>query len=281
MKFKDYLIANVAVSTTCFFIMFALTGMVAPAIAFGGFIFIMYYGAGRYSAKNSRTVAGRRYDFMTNESIFNNSLLVLLAGVLKSDEHNSNVEVKYIQQSLSLHFNTARVDQQVAYIQKLTQRENLDHKPICKMIFENYYLTEKVQLMHLLVGIATADAYLSDKEKAYLDEIAARIRLPFPTYQAIFSMFRFKTEAQHREQQKRREQKQYSSSMKLADAFKILELELNATEKEIKKSYRKLALKFHPDRVIHLGKEHQKIAEQKFQILSEAYEYIKNIKGFN
>ena len=52
------------------------------------------------------------------------------------------------------------------------------------------------------------------------------------------------------------------------DYYKILELERNAKEDDIKKSYRKLALKYHPDRCKDLG------AEDKFKEISEAYSVL-------
>ena len=57
-------------------------------------------------------------------------------------------------------------------------------------------------------------------------------------------------------------------------AFKILEIEKSATDLEVKKAYRKMALKFHPDKVAHLGEDHQKAAREKFQKVQEAYEQI-------
>jgi len=57
----------------------------------------------------------------------------------------------------------------------------------------------------------------------------------------------------------------------------ILGLELNATQSEIKKSYRRLAMKFHPDRVGHLGEEFLVEAEIKMKEINEAYEYLKNL----
>jgi DnaJ-class molecular chaperone len=52
------------------------------------------------------------------------------------------------------------------------------------------------------------------------------------------------------------------------DYYKILEIERNATEDDIKKSYRKLALKYHPDRCKDVG------AEEKFKEISEAYSVL-------
>jgi molecular chaperone DnaJ len=55
------------------------------------------------------------------------------------------------------------------------------------------------------------------------------------------------------------------------DYYKILEVERNATPEEIKKSYRKLALKYHPDK-----NQDDKSAEDKFKEISEAYDVLSN-----
>jgi DnaJ like chaperone protein len=62
-------------------------------------------------------------------------------------------------------------------------------------------------------------------------------------------------------------------------AYKILEISPNATDEEVKKAYRTMAKKFHPDRLSHLGEEYQKAAKEKFQEIANAYEKIKNQRG--
>ena len=64
------------------------------------------------------------------------------------------------------------------------------------------------------------------------------------------------------------------------NAYKILEIEKSVTNEEVKKAYRKMAKKYHPDKVIHLGKEHQKGAEEKFRQVQQAYETIQKERGF-
>ena len=49
----------------------------------------------------------------------------------------------------------------------------------------------------------------------------------------------------------------------------------------LKKSYRKLAIKHHPDKVAHLGEDHVQAAEDKFQKIQEAYDEIKEKRGLN
>jgi len=52
------------------------------------------------------------------------------------------------------------------------------------------------------------------------------------------------------------------------DYYKVLDVDKNATEEEIKKAYRKMALRFHPD------KNKEADAEEKFKEISEAYEVL-------
>ena len=62
-------------------------------------------------------------------------------------------------------------------------------------------------------------------------------------------------------------------------AYKILEISPEASDSEVKKAYRKMAAKFHPDKVHHLGVEFQKMAEEKFKTLNDAYTQIKKERG--
>ncbi|NQX92153.1 MAG: DnaJ domain-containing protein, partial [Flavobacteriales bacterium] len=61
--------------------------------------------------------------------------------------------------------------------------------------------------------------------------------------------------------------------------LRALELDPNATDSEVKKAYRKMAVKYHPDKVRNLGKEHQEAAEERFIEVQKAYETIKESRG--
>jgi len=58
-------------------------------------------------------------------------------------------------------------------------------------------------------------------------------------------------------------------------AYKILEIEPTVSDDDVKKAYREMAKKYHPDKVSYLGEDFQQAAKEKFQKVNEAYEEIK------
>ena len=63
------------------------------------------------------------------------------------------------------------------------------------------------------------------------------------------------------------------------DYYEVLGVEKNASDGEIKKAYRKLAMKYHPDKVNSLGEEVRQNATEKFRKVKEAYDYLKQQRG--
>jgi DnaJ like chaperone protein len=92
----------------------------------------------------------------------------------------------------------------------------------------------RLQLLHFLFGIAKADGAVAASEVSVIEQIAQYLRISANDFQSIKAMF-------------------YSSQ---ANAYKILEIEKGASPQAIKKAYRKMAKKFHPDKVQHLGEAH-------------------------
>ena len=61
------------------------------------------------------------------------------------------------------------------------------------------------------------------------------------------------------------------------DPYSVLGVDKNASQEDIKKAYRELVNKYHPDKVAHLGDEFQKLADRRFKEIQQAYQIL-NIK---
>jgi DnaJ like chaperone protein len=112
-------------------------------------------------------------------------------------------------------------------------------------------------LLHFLTGIAQADGVVSSDELVVLRKISISLGIAHNESESIFAMFDKGIDA----------------------AYQVLEIDKTATNDEIKKAYKRLAVKHHPDKVFNLGSDVQKAAEERFKSISEAYEKIKKDRG--
>jgi DnaJ like chaperone protein len=132
-------------------------------------------------------------------------------------------------------------------------KQDIPLKEVSQQIKGRMDYPSRLQLIHLIFGIAQADGAVNDYELALIEQIAYDLGLSRADILSVKNMY-----------------------FRSADwAYNVLEIDTNASNEEIKKAYRQLALKNHPDKVAYLGDEIRKKAQEKFQKISEAYEAIK------
>lgn len=202
---------------------------------------------------------------------FGKYLMMLCSIVIKADGIILKSELNYVKQFFVQQFGEQKAQ---VYVRELRTylEQNISIEKVSQKINEKVNQSSKVQIIQILIQIANADGEMSNTEYQTLQKIAQALQIPQQTFLSIMAMFNSQS---HRGGQ----QPNYHNPNDLGNAYKILGIDKNTIERDIKKAYRKLAIKYHPDKVAQLGEEFQKGAKEKFQKVQDAYELVKKAKG--
>lgn len=193
----------------------------------------------------------------TQSGDFEVSLLILSSVVIKSDGKQDQRELDFVRQQFVGMYGKERANHAFKLFKNIS-KQDIPLQQVCLQIRQMMNHPSRLQLIHFLFGIAKSDGLVSEKEVDVIQTIANYMGISHLDFESIKAMF-------------------YNSS---ENAYKILEITKDATNDEIKAAYRKMAKKYHPDKVTHLGEEHQKGAEEKFKKVLEAYEQLQKERGF-
>ncbi len=197
------------------------------------------------------------YQQNTQSTDFASMLMVLSAGVMKADGKVVVAELEYVKAFFRQQFGSQFGSHHLQTLKKYLDSPTLPMREICGDIAGRTTVEIRIHLLHYLFGIAKADGDVSTAEVEEIGRISGYLRIPAPDFQTIKNMFYRSAESD----------------------YKILGVESTATDDEIKKAYRAMALRFHPDKVLQMGPEYQEGAKEKFQNVQNAYENLKKKRG--
>ena len=195
---------------------------------------------------------------VTHPGDFSVSLLILSAAVMKADGKLLRSELDYVKRFFVNQFGVSIAEDRIKVLREIL-KQDVAYAPVCEQIRQYMDYPSRLQLMHYLFGLAMADNQVHETEAALLEQISMLLGLPRQEYESIKAMFVKDNEA----------------------AYRILEISPDVTDEEVKKAFREMAKKHHPDKVAHLGEEVQHAAKEKFQMINQAYNDIKKVRGFN
>jgi DnaJ like chaperone protein len=180
------------------------------------------------------------------------SLLVLVAAVMKADGKILKSELDYVKKFMVHNFGEDSAQEAIRMLKDILN-QTIPVNEVCTQIKQNMNYSARLQMVHFLFGIAQADGHVDPQEQKLITHICNEMGIGNSDFESIQAMFVPNTESD----------------------YKILEIERSATDDEVKKAYRRMAMKFHPDKVSTLGDEVQNAAKEKFQKVNQAYENIK------
>ncbi len=184
------------------------------------------------------------------------SLIVLIAAVMKADKKILRSELDFAKEYFKRQFGAEQAKEATLMLRDIIKKD-IPLEQVCFQIKDHVDYSSRLQLLHLLYGIAKADGHVHQYEKDIIKRIAYLLSISDADHESIMAMFVDNTNA----------------------SYKILEVDSNASNDEIKKAYRKMAAKYHPDKVAHLGEDFKRTAEEKFKQLNDAYNKIKKERG--
>lgn len=208
------------------------------------------------SAGSTKTYSTTRVK--TQSGDFEVSLLVLSSLVIKADGRQDQRELDFVRRQFVQMYGKERANHAFRLFKAINKQSNISLRQVCLQIQQMMDHAARLQLLHFLFGIAKSDGHVAESEVSVIQQMARYLGINARDFESIKAMFYDSTD----------------------NAYKILELQKGATPQDIKKAYRRMAKKYHPDKVQHLGEEHQKGAEAKFRKVQEAYEQLQNELGF-
>lgn len=183
------------------------------------------------------------------------SLLVLSAAVVKADGKTTSQELATLRSFFATNFGPQAAAEAENIVKELISKDFNIHE-VCDQVRANMNYSQRLQLFQFLVSLGACDG-LIQSEVNTLEAIAASLRLSKGDSDSIFAIYRPNNDSNYR----------------------ILEIDPSASNEEVKKAYRKMAVKYHPDKVATLGEDVQKAAEVKFKAVAQAYEAICKERG--
>ncbi len=186
------------------------------------------------------------------------SLLVLSAAVMKADQKVMRSELDYVKSFFLRQFGETEGARLIQMLKEILNQD-INIPEVSRQIGQFMDDSSKLQLVHFLFGIAASDGHYHPDEVAVIEQACGYMGVSHADYQSIHAMF---VKNSHW-------------------AYDVLEITKDATDAEVKKSYRDLAKRHHPDKVAHLGEDIKKAATEKFQKINAAYEEIKKQRGIS
>ena len=216
----------------------------------GAILGFMVGGFFEFLSKNSIQI--RTSSYTIKPEAFQLNLLALSALIIKADGKIEQKELNFVRNFFIGQYGKERADSIFKTFNTQIKKETQHLDQLTQVFVRQTAYETRLQILHFLFGIANADGNVSDVELQKLSQVASGMQLRLPDFESIKAMFVKNTD----------------------NAYKILEVDSNASLNEVKKAYRKMAKKYHPDKLRGQDPAMIKGAEEKFREVQKAYETL-------
>jgi DnaJ like chaperone protein len=189
---------------------------------------------------------------------FELNLLSLASLVIKADGIVNQKELDFVRQYFVQAYGKEQANATFKVFNEEIKKKQLSAQKIAAFLRDRMRYESRLQIIHFLFSVAKADGQISDPEVREINNITGFLGINHRDFESIKAMFFSNPDS----------------------AYKILEIEKTANSDQIKKAYRTMVKKYHPDKLQHMDEVYRNGAEEKFRKVQEAYEQIQKERGF-
>jgi DnaJ like chaperone protein len=204
--------------------------------------------------------------------------LRLAAMMMRHDKEDFSQKIGFVHSYFRKHFPEEVID--FKEILNAAYRHPVKLNSAAKWLKKHLSSAERIQVLYFLAGLSVVDGDFNPKEKVVIIELSNLLTISRKDLDSILNMYA-SYEWKNRQKEQSKRAKTYSKSQserKIEEYSRILGVSAQAGIVEIKKAYRSLVKLHHPDRFANKSKAQQKLANDRFLVVQEAYEYLEKIK---
>jgi uncharacterized tellurite resistance protein B-like protein len=243
-----------------------------------------------------------KYEQEETKMNYKDSILHLLAEVMKADEKQIKCELDRVKATIRRYYLTEEEQKNALkqFQSILNDKKKSYLNKICRIVNLQFDYAAKSELIMELLAVAYADDHFDTTEETIIQKIVKNLNITSQEYKSIYILFmnkykqgeykyenyneynkNWENENNNKDsgKSKSNSNRSRSGSISVSEAYDILGVEGNASDAEIKKAYRVLAMMYHPDKFSSLGDEAIRQATESMKQINMAWDVVKEARG--
>ncbi len=219
-------------------------------------------------SEQSRFIETNNLGEVQKQLVFATGVIALSAKVAKADGQVTSNEIESFKQVFQF---PAEDKKSIGLIFNKAKATSDGYESYARQLYNVFLHQPKIleEIINALFAIALSDNFLHEEEEKILKSISQIFNIDEQTFRSIKASNR------------KGSNQNISSDDELIEAYAVLGLEADATEEELKKTYKKLVKDYHPDRLVSFGlpKDFVDLANTRISKINVAYDDIKKKKN--
>ena len=222
---------------------------------------------------------------------------------MKADGKQMKCELDRVKATIRRYYKTE--DERLAALKQfqsiLNGNKRFHINKICSSINQKFDYAAKSELIMELLAVAYADDNFSEIEASTINKIVTNLVISRKEFKSIKNIFRKKynqgeykydenrneynesndnkKKDENKNRSKSNSNRSKSGSISVSEAYDILKVAGDASDAEVKKAYRVLAMMYHPDKFYSLGDEAIRQATESMKQINLAWDVVKEARG--